>query len=125
MGNALVSVLDGMDLPKTFDYLRPEPIKRMNYLKTFGSGKFRLTTGDHRVVSDVVIEWTATGCASEEYAIRAKYNELTLATYTWTGYFGEDMTVKFTRLDPARVVAKVHYMSGVFQVVTVTDWGNS
>lgn len=124
MPNKYYAKLDGTNLPVTFKYTKPEPVKRHNLLETCGDTKFRMTTDDHIVFAGTRIEWTCVGTIADEYWFRQKYNDNTDPTYTFEGYWGDIFTVKFWEFNSVPINAKVCDMSGVFVIITVGDWGN-
>lgn len=116
--------LGGTNLPLHFRYEPATPQTRFVAYKTGGGG---LTIqGKAPTAGDAVIKWTMEGCTKAEWLTMLGFysdaNRMT-TTYTFTGYWGDSYTVLALNMDPPKVGATLFDLSGEFQIVAVTKWG--
>ena len=111
-----------LTFPVQFCYKLPEIVKRFTVNQT--AGDIRIQIAPAVIPGDSIIEWTCKGCTRAEWdAIKDYY----LARYgddlTFTGYWGDVLSVKFLKLDDVDVKSMIFDLSGSFNIMSITTWG--
>lgn len=114
------------NLPIQFSYRPPVPKTRFAMHKT-GDGGITFQ-GNNPTAGDCIIEWSCPSITRAEYhAFLALYTDLanTTTLLTFTGYWGEVLTVLALDLDQPTVKSTIFDLSGKFHVTAIeTDgWG--
>ena len=120
MGTIPIATLNGTDLPIQFSYQPPISEKRITTTRTHGAVIVQAAT-DVRVEGDALLSWKCEASSPTEFMLFYDlYNVEALTQYTFTGYWGEELEVYFTKFDPPDVKGRIFNMSGAFQVVSIT-----
>lgn len=122
--------LNSGSLPIQFSYTPPTPNLRMAIHKTGDGGL--VIQGNNPTAGDCIISWEIpTATRAEWHAIRGVFtgetgtvNPVTY-TRTFTGYWGESMTVLCLKLNPPKVRGGNFDISGEFQVIAISAWGTA
>lgn len=118
MATRYIAQLENDDLPVQFSYKPYTPIRRTALHQ--GVNSVIRQVGDI-VPSDVIIAWECRACCADEYEFFLDLmNDDDDPTFTFEGYWGEILEVKFHTLDPPSVRGALFDISGSFQVVSIT-----
>lgn len=114
-----IATLDGDNLPLEFSYTPYVPKKRTAILKTTG-GVVTQTLQPQFIHGEDTIEWNISAATPTMFkTLYDLYKES--GTMTFTGYWGENLTVEFWTFDQPTVRGRLFSLSGSFRVVCVND----
>lgn len=117
-----IATIGGNNLPPQFSYLPYIPKKRNSTTATANAVVIQAAAPAQIVHGEDFLEWEIQAGTPEEFGLLAGlFATSTLTLYTFVGYWGEQLSVYFTRLDPPKVKSRLFNMKGAFQVVDVLD----
>lgn len=114
------------NLPIHFSYKPPVPKTRFTAHKIADGSLF--FQGNNPTAGDCVIEWKCLSCSRAQWkAFIDLYTSATntTTTKTFTGYWGDSMTVLCLDMDVPEVHGKLFDLSGRFHVTAVSSWGTA
>ena len=112
--------LDGDRLPEVFSYKPYVPVKRVSRTKTAGAVVTQAASPNIIVHGGDVIPWTCSFNTPEEFKeFWDKYNTSGVTPYTFSGYWGEVLTVDFDSFQPPVVRGRRFDLMGTFNVLAV------
>ena len=112
--------IDAAPLPVQFSYRPYVPRKRTNTRATANAVVHQYAKPVQIVHGDTGLPWTCRACTPVEW--QQFYNWYSVATpvlYTFVGYWGETLSIRFIQLDGPSVRGRMFDCSGMFQVVCV------
>lgn len=119
MANRLIAQLGSLSLPSQFSYTPYVPRKRFSVTATVG-GVVTQASNPWIVHGDGTLPWVCNACYPWEWQqLYGLYVDNPLTTYSFLGYWGETLTVRFTSLDQPKVRSRLFDAAGQFQVVAL------
>jgi len=121
MPSATIAILDGTDLPIQFSYAPVVPRKRFRVFQTATGVRVH---SNETPVGEGQISWTIEGATQNEFKLMIDfYLNDNGNGYKFTGYWGDESTVRCLMWDNPVVRATNFALSGVFDVVEVVSFG--
>lgn len=122
---ANTATLAGTDLPQHFSYKPYVPKKRTSTTPTAGAVVVQAAS-PVIIHGEGSIGWTCNSCYPSEFQVFWNlFYTVGNVDYLFTGYWGEQFTVKFSILDEPQVRGRLFDCSGQFQVIEVIQAYNA
>jgi hypothetical protein len=114
-----IATLGGTNLPPQFSYEPYIPVKRQADHQTHGAVITQYPP-NQIIHGDEFVRWNCPGAYPTEFeTLWDLYNTITPVSYSFVGYWGEQLNVFFTIFNPPRVRGRLFNLSGQFQVTSV------
>lgn len=115
-----IATLDANPLPDQFSYQPYMPKKRNSTTATANAVVIQSANPAQIVHGEEFLEWEIQAASPEDFALLVGlYDTAAPVLYTFIGYWGESLSVYFTRFDPPKVKSRLFSLKGAFQVVDV------